>query len=55
MKKVFKSAETFKAYSLAEAWCKENGISYGPSCAASPIGLLFGDYQIAKWRISIVK
>ncbi len=35
----------------AEAWCRENGISVGQSCATGPTGLLFGQYDwIAKWR-----
>jgi len=50
MRKIFKSSETFGASRLAEKWCDDQGISYGSSQADGPQGLLFGDYQIAKWR-----
>lgn len=47
----FKQQGTFKAMYAAEAWCRENGISVGQSCATGPTGLLFGQYDwIAKWR-----
>jgi hypothetical protein len=49
-KKIFESDKTFGAYYAAERWCTDQGISYGSSCAGSPQGLLFGNYQIAKWR-----
>jgi hypothetical protein len=50
MKKIFESDETFGAYYAAERWCRANGISCGSPCTSAPIGLLFGNYQIAKWR-----
>lgn len=47
----FNQAGTFQAMYAAEAWCRENGISVGQSCATGPTGLLFGRYDwIAKWR-----
>lgn len=47
----FNQSGTFMAMFAAEAWCRENGISVGQSCAQGPTGLLFGDYGwIAKWR-----
>jgi len=51
IRKTFDQPVTFEACWAAERWCKENGISVGPSCACWPQrGLLDGDYQIAKWR-----
>lgn len=47
----FKKEGTFQSMYTAEAWCKENEISFGQSCATGPSGLLFGKYDwIAKWR-----
>ena len=47
----FNQTGTFQALHAAEAWCRENGISYGQSCATGPTGLLFGHFDwIAKWR-----
>jgi hypothetical protein len=48
--KVFEGKKDFEALYAAEQWCRDNGISYGPTCAAGPQALLFGDYSIAKWR-----
>ena len=42
--------ETFQALYAAEAWCCENGISYGSWQRGEPAGLLYGDAAIAKWR-----
>ena len=51
MRIVFNQAGSFQAMYAAEAWCRENGISVGQSCATGPTGLLFGQYDwIAKWR-----
>jgi hypothetical protein len=51
MRIVFSHAGTFQALSAAEAWCRDNGLSVGQSCATGPTGLLFGKYDwIAKWR-----
>jgi hypothetical protein len=42
---------TWGALEAARAWCRENGISVGQSCATGPSRLLFGKVDwIAKWR-----
>ncbi len=47
----FTQSGTFAAMYAAEAWCRENGISFGQSCVTGPTGLLFGRFDwIAKWR-----
>lgn len=46
----FTQQGTFQALYAAQAWCRENGISFGSSCAMCPTGLLFGDWAISKWR-----
>lgn len=33
-----------------QEWLTANGFSYGPLCRDQPVGVLKGDYQIAKWR-----
>ena len=43
-------APDFTAMHAAEAWCRDKGVSYGPSCGTLPRGLLCGDFEIAKWR-----
>src|SRR3546814_4375627 len=50
MEIVFDQKGTFNALEAARQWCRDNGVSYGSSCAMSPTGLLRGDYCIAKWR-----
>ena len=51
MRVEFNQTGTFQAMYAAEAWCRENGLSVGQSCATGPTGLLFGRYDwIAKWR-----
>ena len=52
---VFDQKETFEAKYAAEKWCQDNNISFGSSCANSPIGLLRGNYSIAKWRNLSIK
>lgn len=43
--------DTFAAMYAAEKWCANHGISVGRSCGQGyPRGLLYGDYDIAKWR-----
>lgn len=43
--------DPFTAYKAAEAWCAAQGLSVGPMCGrSSPIGLMRGEYAIAKWR-----
>jgi hypothetical protein len=48
--KVFEGKEAFEASNAAEQWCRDNGISFGSSCAMAPQALLLGNYSIAKWR-----
>lgn len=50
MKKEFTGTDDFQAWHLACGWLKENGYSYGSMCRDMPIGILGGDYLIAKWR-----
>lgn len=40
----------FRALYAAQAWCRERGISYGSTDRTDFIGLLVGDYVIAKWH-----
>ena len=40
----------FKAYYAACAWCEEHGYSYGSMQRDAPIGVLKGNWIIAKWR-----
>ncbi len=48
--KTFDQKGTFVAWHAACKWLRENGYSYGATCVASPVGVLKGDYCIAKWR-----
>ena len=40
----------FAANTAAERWCEDNGISYGSMCRDLPRGLMYGEWDIAKWR-----
>ena len=46
----FNQEGVFEAYRAACKWCEENGYSHGSMCRDMPIGLLKGNWQIAKWR-----
>lgn len=46
----FANSKEFQATRDAEAWCEAMGLSVGAMQAHAPRGLLFGDYDIAKWR-----
>ena len=48
--KVFDQQGTFEALHAAQCWLRENGYSFGATCACCPVGVLKGDYLIAKWR-----
>jgi hypothetical protein len=50
LKITFDQTGDFAAYNAACRWCNENGISYGSMQGPDPIGLLRGNYAIAKWR-----
>lgn len=46
----FSDADDWAALNAARAWCKARGVSYGPTDRTRTIGLLVGDYLIAKWH-----
>lgn len=48
--KTFSQTGTFRALYAAQDWLRENGYSYGSTCREMPIGLMKGDYCIAKWK-----
>lgn len=49
MRKVFRSTEPFGALYAAQKFCRDNGISCAAEERAYPIGIMFGDCDIAKW------
>jgi hypothetical protein len=46
----FSDKGDFAALDKAQRWCRERGISYGSMQRDEPIGLMVGDFDIAKWR-----
>ena len=40
----------FQALYAAQEWCVHNSISYGSLCGDQPVALMYGDYNIAKWK-----
>jgi hypothetical protein len=48
--KTFEGTEAFEAIRKAEAWLKERGYSVGTMQGPAPMGIMKGDYDIAKWR-----
>jgi hypothetical protein len=40
----------FEALHAAQAWCRERGYSCGSMSNPLPIAIMFGDFQIAKWK-----
>lgn len=42
--------EDFTGLSAAKAWLSERGFSHGSMERENPIGVLHGNYEIAKWR-----
>lgn len=48
--KVFNQEGTFLAWYAASDWLKANGYSFGSMCGSLPIGVMRGDYAIAKWK-----
>lgn len=46
----FNQTGDFVAVDLARVWLKDHGYSYGSMCMDMPIGILKGDWRIAKWR-----
>jgi len=47
---IFNQEGDFEALYAAKAWCRSNNISYGSTCRDEPIGLMHGDYYVAKWK-----
>ncbi len=47
---VFDDAGEFVAFGKAVAWLKERGYSVGSMQREAPIGVMYGDVSIAKWR-----
>lgn len=48
--KTFDQEGTFQALYAAQNWLRENGYSYGSTCREEPIGVMKGEWDIAKWR-----
>lgn len=48
--KIFTDPGDWAALRAAEAWMASAGFSIGSMQAAEPMGVLRGDYLIAKWR-----
>lgn len=48
--KTFSEPGTFHALYAAQKWLAQNGYCFGSTCRGSPIGVLKGDFIIAKWR-----
>lgn len=48
--KTFGQEGTFQALYAAHKWLEDNGYSYGSTCRDAPIGVMKGDYIVAKWR-----
>ena len=46
----FDQTGDFVAVGAARAWLREQGYSYGSICMDMPIGILKGNWTIAKWR-----
>lgn len=40
----------FPNLNAAMQWCDENGYSYAPLCRDMPIGIMKGEWSIAKWK-----
>lgn len=50
MKKIFDIEGDFQSLYAAQAWLTKQGFSYGSLCAPDPVGILKGDWDIAKWK-----
>lgn len=46
----FDQQGTFAALYAAQDWLTMNGYSYSSTGAMGPVGILKGDYRIAKWH-----
>lgn len=49
-KKTFADEGPFKALNSCTQWLEERGYSRGTTCVLFPTGVLFGDFDIAKWK-----
>ena len=49
MEIIFNQTGEFEAYHEACKWCENNGFSHGSMARAMPIGLMKGNWDIAKW------
>jgi len=50
MRKVFTNQGDFNAMNAALDWCSMYGLSVGSAERGRPRGILFGNYEIAKWH-----
>ena len=48
--KTFTDEGTHRAFNAARIWLETRGFSVGRMQAHQPCGILFGDYDIQKWR-----
>lgn len=48
--RAFHGKADFRATNDAEAYLTRRGFSFGPMERGSPRGVMFGDFQIAKWH-----
>ena len=46
--KTFSKPGTFQSLYAAQKWLEQNGYSFGSTCLEMPIGILKGDFIIAK-------
>ncbi len=46
----FNEKGTFESLNKARCWLNENNYSDGSLCGDKPVGLLKGDFFIAKWK-----
>ena len=52
----FDDKGTFRAYYVACGWLKDNGYSYGSTCASLPLGFVKGEWNMPyKWKNMTVK
>lgn len=47
---VFNRNGDFQALYAAQEWLSSHGVSYGSLCGDEPVGLLYGNWAICKWR-----
>ncbi|MGF6281893.1 hypothetical protein ABH908_000074 [Pseudomonas frederiksbergensis] len=48
--KTFTGDAPFQAMHACSDWLEERGYSRGSTCVLHPTGVLFGDWDIAKWK-----